>query len=121
MIKNHKKVIYSLVVVLLNLTIILFTILNITNWVSTDNIIFLFVISKDLWLLSLVTLLFHIKKLFSWLYIKISSRFIHGSPELFATSQYLLPEDKSYGRLKYITVILLLISAVIEIILFVIK
>lgn len=42
----------------------------------------------------------------------------NATPEFFATSQYLLSRDKAYRRLLYTTIVLLVISMIIELILF---
>lgn len=125
MIENRKKVLYSVVIVLLNVTLALFTalniILNIINWDSMTDI-YLFLFSKCLWFLSLVTLLFHGTKLFDWLYPKMASLVNHARPEFFSTSSqyHALPKNKVYKNFKRVTIVLLLISIVIELILFLI-
>lgn len=121
MIENRKKVLYSVVIVLLNVTLALFTalniILNIINWDSMTDIYF-FLFSKCFWLLSFVTLLFHIPKLFNWLYPKLASLVNNARPEFFSTSSqyHALPKNKVYKNLKCATIILLLISMAIELI-----
>ena len=62
--EKTKNILYGVVVALLNAAMALFTALNIITWVSVNDIIFLFVFSKSLWIVSLMTLVFHIGKLF---------------------------------------------------------
>lgn len=118
MVKNYKKVIYGLVCFLLNVAVSIFTILNILNWDPIDNVIFFFILSKIMWFLSLVCLILSVHKLFNWFYLKITPLVNKATPEFFATSQYLLPRDKAYGRLLCAAIILLVGSTIIELILF---
>lgn len=119
--EKTKNILYGVVVALLNAAMALFTALNIITWVSVNDIIFLFVFSKSLWIVSLMTLVFHIGKLFDRFYEKIGPCISSGSYEIFPTSRYLLPPNKAYKRLKCANVILLLISIVMELIVFLIK
>ncbi len=121
MFEKTKNVLYGVVVALLNAAMALFTALNIITWVAVNDIIFLFVFSKSLWIVSLMTLVFHIDKLFDWLYEKVGPRVSSGSYEIFSTSRYLLPPNKAYKRLKCANVVLLLISITMELIVFLIK
>lgn len=121
MINDRKKVLYCLFVILLNVAITLLTIANIINWTSIDNIIFLFVFSKCLWVISLVALILHTKNLFDRFYKMMTPYVRDAEPEFFSTSQYLLPKNRAYNKLKYITIILLFLVLILETVLLIIK
>ncbi len=116
----NKDAFFGLVVVLLNIAVAIFTILNIVNRVSGDNLIWLFGFSKGIWILSLLCLILNIHKLFAWFYAKTAPFAVNSSVGLFSEFQYLLPKDKAYTKLRYTTIVLLIISLIIDLILFLI-
>lgn len=117
----NKDAVFGLVVVILNIAVATFAVLNIINWVSDDNLIWLFGFSKGLWLLALICLLLNIRKLFNRFYAKTAPSAVKSSVGLFSSAEYLLPKDKAYEKLRYIAIACLIISLIIDLILFLIK
>ena len=98
--ENNKKVwLYNILIVMLNIAMMVLTIVNVLNGIfNTDNINYLFIFSIGFWLVSLISILFQIQKLFDWFYKKMASIERFRQPEFFASYQYFLPRDKAYKR-----------------------
>lgn len=121
MLNGKKKIIYGILIIVLNAAILSVEIINVVNWMAKKSIIFLFVFSNCLWFVSLMALVLHIGIIFDWFYTKMASSVDNARPEFFSTSQFLLPKNKAYRRLKYITVVLLVIAITLQLILLFVK
>ena len=116
---NKKTLAYWLIVGVLELASLLLSIFCIIKFIYQDNYLTgLSFFSAGLCLLSGIFMLLHIENLFDWFYKKTESSALHASSlEFFSSSIYLAPKDKVYKGSRITTIVLQIVSIVIEVLL----
>ena len=121
MVESRKKLLYWLAVGVLEFASLVLATFCIIKFVFQDNYLTgLAFFSAGICVLNGVFMVFHIEKLFNWYYKKMQLAMLTSRPEYFSTTTYFLNKEKSYIRLKLVTLILQGINILLQIVLMVI-
>ena len=123
--KAQRKAIYWCLIIILNITVILFMvtdIMKINNWDLSDTAAGLFLFSIALGAMSLLLLVNHIKKVFDWVYDKILIPIAaNSSPAPIIDDVGIASKEVTYKAMKYTTLSVSLINIIILLVIYLIS